>query len=262
MLSLRSRPATARITSVSASCIVAAVFLPAIAAATITFPFAGPPYAVSVGANDPLVIGSDTQIINLGTTLPYADSLTASHGDASATVDFTLNQGSFDFDVVFQSAGNPLGGDGSRSFVAGLRFTVDTETTYSIDGSFASGDTVGNGSASIFVWLQDSGTLFMTDQQEIIVNGEGFGLEVGGSPGGDNVNSIVGSQNGTLLPGIDYFLNFSLGNGMAQTLESGFGSSGSLSISFVPVPEPGQLSMLAAGCGLLAFLHSRRQVRR
>jgi hypothetical protein len=172
-------------------------------------------------------------------------------------IEFSLSQSAFDFDVDLQSAGNPLGGDGSNSGSLLVRFAVDTPTAYSIDGLFSSAQTVGNGNAGLFVWLRNATTVFQSDQQENVAEGEGFVLGVDGSQGGDNVNTLVGSPSGVLLPGSDYFLTFSLGSGMSQTPVSGVAASGSLSLSFSSVPEPTTATLLGLGIAGLA-LHRRR----
>jgi len=136
-------------------------------------------------------------------------------------------------------------------------FSVDAEVGYAFNGSYSAVDPAGR-DTTLFVALSDDalGTaLFHNFQSSDHTPNASFLV---GLQEGDGHRELEGSITGTLLPGHLYSL--SIGSSIDDYFNDGpaAAASGTVSLQFVPVPEPGTASLLTGGMLSLAAAHRRR----
>ncbi len=181
------------------------------------------------------------------TALPYSDISTSVDGEASSESEYDLSE--LGFDVTFDHT-RESSFDNLAKSVGAIYFSPDQDIDYIASGSYATVDPDGS-------WVQlavsltdlndlddldDNMTLFQSYQESDSTADESFTL---GLSEGDTPSINTGSLSGTLLKDHDYvfsyiaFIHADPGTASVAT------ATGSVSLTLVPEPSTGLLSMMA-----------------
>ena len=212
---------------------------------------------ISSGVYDRLAldgVGDWDSSIATPTSLPATGSVPATYGETSSITGYDLSDSSFNFSF------DHVRGAASETQAASqvdIYFSVDAEVGYAFSGSYGAVDPAGRDTA-LFVDLWDEAlgaTLFSNFQSSDHTPNASFLV---GLQEGDSHRELEGSITGTLLPGHLYSLT--LGTSIADYFNDGPAAtaSGTVSLQFVPIPEPGTALLVTAGMLGLAAAHGRR----
>jgi hypothetical protein len=172
------------------------------------------------------------------TALPFASADTATAGSSSVTTTYALSNAALD--LVFSHArdGVVSGSQASALTDGSIYFSVDAVVDYELAGSYSAVDPLGR-RVYLEVKLRDvtnATDLFWNRQESHATIDESF---VVGGAGGDFDNLGTGSLTGTLLPGNEYLLDYSL---LIQAYPQPAGdaatATGGLTLTLVSTPVP------------------------
>ena len=186
--------------------------------------------------------------------LPY--SYTSASSDWTVTSESVYSFSGAGFNITFDHSraialNNYAQSDGS------IYFNVDENVDYHALGSYSVLDSDGR-RVYLYTYLEDMTAVsfsFRSLQESRSTPNESFSL---GHNGGDLGNINFGSLSGTLIAGHDYrfgYYAFIQANPTAST--TGATATGSISLSFAPVPEPSTALLLAIGLSGIALRNRR-----
>jgi len=227
-------------------------------------------WSLEVMARDGVSPGTFLSDVSLSPPVsPFNTSRTATDGGSSNTTiyDFVWDAGggSFNWDFEHQRAGGLNSAAGSLSLNSfdpvsnGIHLSItNVDMLYDFSGAYAlTGSQQITGFVSL-VDLADSTKLFDWSEQSISSPDESF---VVGQGGGDNLDSVFGSQSGTLLAGHQYHLSYLFGVAPIPAADSGATALGdfhfNISSSAPVVPAPGAALLAMMGLPLIAMFKRR-----
>jgi hypothetical protein len=226
------------------------VLTPAAAAFTITLNSGGTSELLTRG-NDR--VGARVDEFVYPTALSYSYTSTSVDGGSSSQSVYDLSDSAFN--ITFDQSRTTAEFSEGRSW-GYIYFTVDQDVYYSAAGAYSAIDPDGL-LLSQTAWLSDVGTgfdVFKFSQGSDSTPNESFLL---GAAGGDSSNVGLGSLSGTLTAGHDYrFWYDSYVSAWPSSSWTNATSSGYVSLSFTPIPEPS--SALLVSLGLSGFALLRR----
>lgn len=153
-------------------------------------------------------------------------------------------------------------GDYAQGFVNTLGFTVATNASYELSGSYAVKDVTTAGRLSFSAYLNDvtaaSGFIALSQQSSYNTVDESFTL---GANGGDNYNGNIGSLTGSLIAGHSYKFLFSALTQANPDADGGATAFGNVMLKIgggAPVPDSGATFMLL-GASVMGLAALRRR---
>ena len=172
------------------------------------------------------------------TALPFSGSDTATTGGSSAATTYSLTDAELDLTISHAREGIVSGSQASALSDGSIYFSVGAAVDYELAGTYTAVDPLGR-RIYLEVRLRDvtNGTdLFFDRQESHATANESFVL---GGAGGDHGNLGSGSLTGTLLPGNEYLLDYSL---LIQAYPQPAGdaatATGGITLTFLPMPVP------------------------
>lgn len=182
--------------------------------------------------------------------LAYSSTSTSIQGAASSESIYALDNDGFD--ITFDHSKPAASGSYTRSY-GFIYFNPDENINYTASGSYTAVDPDGTRVlffSRLFDYTADS-YLYRSEQRSESTVNESFTL---GLSGGDAFNYSEGALTSTLIAGHDYqfyYDAFVINSSLAATAVSA--ASGSVSLDFTAVPEPGTAVLVTMGLvGLVA----------
>ena len=202
---------------------------------------------------------------SLPTTIPYTDTLTAMQGNSSniTNINYSGDASSVTFTYDFTHSIDSTVGDTNlidfaRTQNISLRFTANSNSTYSIDGFYAMSGT-GEPKTSFNVALRDltTSTTLLDDFTES-QNSANASFILGVIGDGDFGDSIIGSLTGNLVAGHNYqFIMSAYIQANVNNTTAAASASGEVNLNIGAVPIPAAIWLF--GSGLLGLVGMARR---